>query len=491
MNIPYSTPRIGAPFPTMFGQPLINTLVRELEESIQAPKSLIFSSVISAISLVLQGVVDVQKPRGGTVPCSIMLLCIADSGERKSTTDKIVFKAIRDVQHCRSVEYKEACDEWKMKFDLWDVRCRAIKRKIGKSVERGEDTAELEAEYKKQVLEKPVPPRKFKILYEDATSAALFLGLHQETPSAGMITSEGGGVLTGSALNDLSKQNALWSGDDIHVDRVSRESFTISGARLTVSMMVQEKVFSSYMQKSGEISRGSGLWARFLVCKPESMQGKRFINGNEMIFAPSMDLFAERLTSMLSENLLRAENNNWKRTVVEFDELARERWVELFNFIESGIGEGGFWAGMQDHASKLADNIARLAALFHCFEQGVGGKISSATLASAVQVGMWYSGEFAKLFSREGRIEADANLLVRWMEERSRAMCSSSLRKNYILRHGPSRLRSKLILDEILLYLEFKAIVKLDYYSGAMHVALYPAGRHRYSGDPISQNRGF
>ena len=67
--------------------------------------------------------------------------------------------------------------------------------------------------------EGPAKPKEFKVLYEDSTSEALFHGMYENLSTAGLISSEGAGVLEGRAFNDLSKQNAIWSGDSITIDR--------------------------------------------------------------------------------------------------------------------------------------------------------------------------------------------------------------------------------------------------------------------------------
>lgn len=486
----YVVPRIGSPFPEMLGLPLISSVVDELGKSVQAPKPLIFSAVLSAISLALQGLVDVKKPKGGVSPCSLMLLCLADSGERKSTVDKIVLGSIKEVQSRMDREYSEQHDKWQAGLKVWKMKQRSIQRKIEKQAGLDEPTLELEEQYSVGFSQQPQRPKKFKMLYEDTTSEALFYGLYQDINTAGMITSEGGGVLRGAAFNDLSKQNSLWSGDPIHVSRISRESFTVEGARLTVSMMVQSSVFNKYMLDCGDQSRGSGLWARFLVCRPDSTQGQRLIRMGETS-THSSESFDSKLAALLSENISQMNSGKWNRNIVEFDDLAKESWVELFNFIEERMANGMFWEDMRDHASKLADNIARLAALFHCFEGGcIGGQISVNTLDAAVRVGFWYSSEFAKIFSRAGRVEADAVELERWLVERaSKKGCAT--KRNDILRHGPNRLRSKPVLACVLSYLEERGVVAFEYTTKGCHINLYPLGKVRGVGVSAPLDRGW
>jgi hypothetical protein len=465
---------------------LINSVVDELEREIKAPRALIFSAVLATVSLVLQGRIDVRKPKGGISPCSLMLLCIADSGERKTAIDKIVLGTIKALQGKMDSEYKTTHTKWQASLKLWEINQKSIQRNIEKLAKSGQPTDEQEERYLQGYELKPERPRRFKILYEDVTSEALLYGLYQDISTAGIITSEGGGVLNGPALNDLSKQNSLWSGDTVHVNRITRESFTIEDARLTVSMMVQESMFKKYMKTNGEQSRGSGLLARFLVCRPESTRGRRFIDAGKAS-SEHTERFNSRVASLLDENISNLKLGARERQVLMFSDEAESRWIDVFNFIEKEMAAGGFWADTKDHASKLADNIARLAALFHCFENvGDGDAISLLALELAISVGFWYSAEFVKIFDKNGQLETDANELLRWLD-RKVLDGDTYIRKNYVLQHGPSRLRKKSCLEDVLDYLKCKGGVSIEYFDSVCYINTRPSPVRRLLGftDPI------
>lgn len=91
-------PRTDAPYPRRIPGSLLRQAVDEVENNIQAPKPLILFGALTAISVATQGVFDVQKPNGQIVPISLMLLSIADSGERKSTVEDRFLKVIREFQ---------------------------------------------------------------------------------------------------------------------------------------------------------------------------------------------------------------------------------------------------------------------------------------------------------------------------------------------------------------------------------------------------------
>lgn len=444
--------------PCLSSLPLINNAINEAEVNIQAPRAIIINSALTAISIALQGLVDVKKPSGQVTPSSLMLIAIANSGERKSTAENVFLNSLRGFQSEQSTIYDEMMMEWKVKYDAWAVRrkgiCKEIERKSAKGIStQSEEEALLSLE-----RELPVKPKEFKILYEDSTSEALFYGMHKNLPNAGLISSEGAGVLEGRAFNDLSKQNAIWSGDSITIDRKTTDSFKLADARLTVSLMVQESAFFDYMKHRGEQSRGSGLWARFLICHPNSKQGTRFISGATQSWG-SQEAFSARLRFLLEENLRLFRAGEKKRKVVGFTAEAAKLWIEISNQIELEICAGGRFHCLGDHASKLADVIARLAVLFHCFE-GFDGDVSLVTLQTAVSVAACYSDEFIRLFSQDHQDMVDEEEMTNWLG-RLRMQGERFIKKNHIRQYAPNRFRNKIALDDIIFRLTNKGAIRV------------------------------
>src|SRR5699024_11770019 len=83
------------------------------------------------------------------------------------------------------------------------------------------------------------------------------------------------GMNSDSVMRNLAVLNVLWDGGAHKSSRRSVESYTVRGARLTVSLQAQLAVLSSFMGKAGDLARGSGFLARFLVAWPETTQGTR------------------------------------------------------------------------------------------------------------------------------------------------------------------------------------------------------------------------
>lgn len=448
-------PGVRQRFPSLAYMPLLKAAVDEAENNIQAPRPLIFFGALAAIAIGVQGLFDVRKPIGQCVPMSLMLLSIADSGERKSTAENIFIEPIRAFQKRKGIVYLAELKEWESRFKIWDTKRKVILKKIAKLTHDEECSKDAENRLMEHERNRPSKPRQFKLLYEDSTSEALFLGLNQNLSTAGLISSEGGGVLNGRALTDLSKHNAIWSGDAITVDRKTVESYEVVGARLTVSIMAQKSAFDEYVRRAGEKSRGAGLWARFLVCHPRSTQGTRFLKNNTASWE-CCNNFSMRMSEILELNSALLADPRPERQVINFSPEAGEMWLGVYNSIESKIKEGGRFHQMGDHASKLADNIARVAALLHCFENFEGG-ISCSTLQFSVNFCLWCSDEFYDLFLPKSQEELDAKALDEWLLD-----CWKSgdtwVCKNYIRQYGPNKLREKKRLDKALdkLYTERK-----------------------------------
>ena len=134
---------------------------------------------------------------------------------------------------------------------------------------------DLQNQLKKHLAKKPSRPKRMTLILNDATKEAITWRLHNEYPSVGLMSDEGGQILNGRAADNLTLLNNLHSGGDVIVDRRDSESYSLKGARLTVSIMVQNKTLKKFLDTRGELARDNGLLARCLMAYPTSTQGTR------------------------------------------------------------------------------------------------------------------------------------------------------------------------------------------------------------------------
>lgn len=403
--------------------------------------------VVGAISLACQRLIDVRRPGGLVGPVSQYILLVADSGARKTTVESVVYESVRRYQNSSRDEYRAALDMWGVEEGLWSDKYKKMRKYVAGFDIDSKEYLDGQEELKKLVGKRPQKPRGYKFLLEDATPESLFSVMCDGALNAGLVSSEGAGILNGRAFRDHAKLNSLWSGSEITVDRVKQGERVLSGGRLTISAMVQEDALFSYIEKKGEESRGVGLWARALICKPLSLRGQRVIDGAE-VGKLACDEFSSRIMELL--NLGLPVNNS--RVVVGFSADAAEEWVRIYNFIEREMRPGGCYFDAADHASKLAEVIARVAALFAYFERG-SGEVSSLDLQTSAVVCFWCSRFFHEYFVGISTEEKNAETLELWLEDNYKGVFDEA-RKNDIRRSGPVSLRNTRALERAIAVLK-------------------------------------
>lgn len=431
-------------FPIGSLPPTLNHAVLAVKANIQAPTALIVSSALAAISLACQNRLIVRRASGLEGPVSLYFICIAESGERKSTIDAIFTGAIREFEIKQAKKSNERLTIYIAKKNAWKIENKTITTAIKKQKKIGACTELLEKDLADILLREPHPPSSFKLIYADTTPEALQYGLSENGKSAGIFADEGGIFFDGYGKSGLPVYNSLWSGSPIDVARRSSTSFTLDNARLTMSLMVQEKVFQEYVARHGDLARSNGFFARCLVAYPETTQGTRFLQ-NQMPLEEPIDAYNSRISEILEHN----DENELENLVLKFSPDAGIRWIEIYNLIEEGLRPYGYYVDMRDFASKMAENIARIAALFHYFE-GDDGDISLGNVDRAYEIMRWYAEEFRRLFVPPPAIpeaQRDANVLEFWLRNTVGIHGVRLVKKNMVMKLGPNSLRKKVPLD--------------------------------------------
>tara|TARA_R100001440_G_scaffold33334_1_gene52255 strand:- start:2 stop:628 length:627 start_codon:yes stop_codon:yes gene_type:complete len=110
-----------------------------------------------------------------------------------------------------------------------------------------------------------------------------------------------------------------------------------------------------------------------------------------------LEAFDRRIREILSKARMARVVGDVEREEIRFAEEAAAEWYKLADRIEIAIRSGGEFEKASDHASKLGENIARVAALLHYFE-GDGDVISVETLNVAADICAECSHDFLQLF---------------------------------------------------------------------------------------------
>ena len=441
-------PESNGYFPQLAGNSLLNRAVREGCLITQAPEPMVYLTGLCNASLSIQGLYDVRLPTGNICPTSIMGLTIASSGERKSTVENLFSRGAKAFEEKGSENYKKKEERYLLKLELHKSRSASIKRSLDlNDKEQYELAFELLLVHKENTPIKPVQP---KLIYENATIEALLTGLDEDLPNVFFGSSEGGNVFDGPAMSRTSIICALWSGDNIAIDRKVAKSFVLSGVRLTTHIMTQYSALDRYMTKVKDDVRGNGLLARLLVCAPYSNCGNR--EASEVEYPTgNLDEYNNKITELLSASL--ELNNHTDRKVVNFSSEAKRIFIDISNDIERKMQPDAMYCNAKDHASKLAENTARVAALIHCFEYPSDKEISANSLWEAINLVSYFSGQFMDVFSAPPKYVTDAQNLMQWLGGYANSGVRY-LKRNKILQFGPAGTRKKKDLEAALEYLK-------------------------------------
>jgi len=440
----------------------LRAAIDDVASTTQAPFAMCATSALAALSVAAQGHCDVQRNSQLKGPTSLFCLVLAESGERKSTVDKFFTEAILAHQKEQAELMKPDVKKYTAELMAWTAQKNGIQESIKQAAKKAEPTLEDTNRLIEIEAAQPVPPKVPRFIFGDATPEALIYELHKSWPSGGVISSEGGvifgshGMSPDSVMRNLANMNILWDGGQIPISRKTSESFTVDGARLTVCVAVQYPVLAQFLEKAGDVARGSGFLARFLVAWPESTQGNRpYIEPSGTL--RGLDAYDARITALLNQQLNFDETGNGiEPELLKLSSEAKSDWVKFYNVIELELKPTGSLTTVRDVASKIADNAARVAGLFHLYEHGTQGEIGIDAMQSACNIVMWHLSESRRLL---GELAQDPALsmaakLDDWLIARCNVRGTSRLTLREVLQNGPIRILRKKstllpVLDEL------------------------------------------
>lgn len=116
------------------------------------------------------------------------------------------------------------------------------------------------------------------------------------------------------------------------------------------------------------------------------------------------------------------------------------------------MGLIGLLSDFKDYASKMAENMARIAALLHYFN-GDEGDISLTAVEAAVDIIARYVDEYVRIFSKPQTlllVSSEADELYSWIKDYCYRCVVPYIRKTTILQYGPNRFRNRSKVNELL-----------------------------------------
>ena len=405
------------PYPLKAYPSAIRDAVESFIDYAQTPVSLAASIALGYAATSVQHLALVVRDSQTLGPCSLFVLNIAKSGERKSTVDRTFEKGIRS---------------WERSLQL------NINHLEQKAMADGSS------------------PR---LIYEDATAEGLAAEIENNMRSVVLASSEGGSVfgsvgMRGEALlKALSFYNKAWDTDTQSMSRKQAKSVYLENYRISLNIAVQVESLEHWLNQNVGLAKGIGFLARFLVNIPESRIGERLY-----VLAPN-DVPALKRFISICEGRLAKKADLEEPKKLHFSKDARSVWIEYYNKTEFGQKPGGSWEEHTAAASKSAEQAARIAGVFTLFEDPDAEYISPNVMSNAIKVAKYHLNESVRFEKQTGssQLERDAHILLMWLAKQN---LDKELTPRDISQFGPSRFRKLARRDPALLELERSGYLK-------------------------------
>lgn len=437
-----------------------HNLILAVQDRTQAPYELCAQSVLATMTLAVQHLADIEMPgidgAAARRPISNFFLTIAESGERKSSVDRIALEGVEGFQQAAERHYKD--QNLRYQQQLHEHR-----------------QAESTAHRNGQVFleEEPKPPREPIVLTKEPTQEGLFRSLEAGQLSQGLFSDEGGSFLGGYGMSRDSRMrtaaflNSLWDGSKLSKTRAT-EHRTLRGRRFSVHLMLQPKASD---QVFGDAMLADiGFTARCLVAEPQSTIGTRLFHEPARESVMYCEEFARIIQSLLAfdeqdayDAIPRpAEDEETEATFTRKEQLrprilpltdnAKALWIEFYNEVERGLASE--YATIKGFAGKAPEHAIRLAAVLHLFGdperleqegvQNIGPRCEAITqhgMAYGIALARYYLAQHLRLqTARPSEQDEEAQLLMDWLRSNWKERFIS---RPDICRSGPNRLRSR------------------------------------------------
>jgi putative DNA primase/helicase len=162
--------------------------------------------------------------------------------------------------------------------------------------------------------------------------------------------------------------------------------------------------------------------------------------------------FEARLRALLDIPPNRDEQGGLAPALLDFDAEAFEVSRRFHDDVEREQRTGGEMADVRDVASKAADNVARLAALFHMYRHGPSGRIGADSVQAAAEIVAWHLYQIRAFLDGVAAPPdmSNARKLDDWLIARCRELGTDSIPLRTVQNSGPNPVRNRQSLEATL-----------------------------------------
>jgi len=428
------------PYPVDALGPLLAPAATAIAGRAQAPDAIAAQSVLGAAALATQAHADVELPHGKTVPSSLFLSTIADSGDRKSTCDDLAMEPIKGYVRQLVSIHEEEETTYKVNKAVWEKQKAKILGDKNKSFEAKRD--EL-----KELLE-PQTPLDPMMVCGEPTYEGLVKLLHRGRGLAGVFSSEGGQLIGGFAMSSDNRLKTcagfsdLWDGKEINRVRGGDGSILLYGRRVSMHLLMQRMVSAGLF--NDPLLKDQGILSRFLASMPNSLAGSRAWRESTAEQIDNLTHYKQRMRELLNIPLplVDGTRNELNPRVLRLSTDAKKLWIAFHDKIESQLAPGGPFEGARPLASKLAEQAARLAGTMARFGDFYAEEMSAELMGGGIALAQFYLKEALRIY-RISQIDAElilAKKALSWLQKEWDDACVSL---PDLYQYGPYQVRDQ------------------------------------------------
>lgn len=377
-------------FPVDSLSPILRDVAKDIHSVVKAPLALCCNSILAAATLTAQSFVDVEVD-GRVYPVSNYFVTIADSGERKSTVDKISLTPI---------------NKWIEEQDKIEEQTQ--------SIATGNKGAQ--PQQKSSFL---VPLR----IVSRLTFEGLRNLLAEQSPSVGIYSSEGGGVLGGYSMRKenvdsfSSGLSNLWDGGVWNVVQAGTGAMFLYDKRVSMHLMIQKHLREDIL--GSKRLWDQGLLSRILFVEPVSTIGSRWYESRNVYHEPGYKAYAKRVEKIFASGIAvdKELRGAIKTRQLSLSGAAKEVWVDFHDTVEQELGPNGKFHVIINFANKLAEISLRIAGVFELFENVDAVEVSKDSMVRGRDVAIFYMNHLLRLLNQVAfdLDQVQRNKLSRWL----------------------------------------------------------------------------
>jgi Protein of unknown function (DUF3987) len=425
-------------FPVDYLGPVMGPAAKEIAYLVQLPVEIAAQTVLAVGALVAQQYADISID-GRTSPTSLFLLSVAGSGERKSHADKLAQAPIGRYLTTVREEYREQC---------------------------------------KYLSDDEPLPRYPMLLAEEPTIEGIHRSMHDNWPTMGLFSDEGGQFFGGHAMKSENQMRAItalskfWDGSTITRTRGAKgESYELVDRRMSLHLMMQPIVGRGVF--TSEVLKQQGILARCLVAMPESIQGTRMHRATSIEDSEILNQYSNHLYDLLTQNRFNMHPDDGSLVLetikIHQGTSAYTDWVDFYNDVEAGLV--GKYQSIVPAASKMPEQVTRIAGVMAILDGR--REITSDDMVNAIYLGNYY---LESLMSLEKAMGGDKELndieqMVVWFRDYCRVHATREINSRDAIRDSPYKVhkRDQKALRRIMDELCDHGLLRVTKYTGQLN----------------------